>query len=61
MTGCSYAYGKEVITGSFNFTASAQDRNAENLVFISDNTLAKEYTEYWKKRERASTPYEEVG
>ena len=53
--------GTEVITGSFNFTDSAQKRNAENLVFISDNKLAQEYTAYWEKRESASTPYEEVG
>ncbi len=53
--------GAEVITGSFNFTDSAQNRNAENLVFITDDKLAQEYTKYWKKREGASMPYEEVG
>jgi|GEM_PF-3145660 len=30
---------KEVVTDFFNFTDSAQKRNAENLVFISDITL----------------------
>lgn len=52
--------GNEVITGSFNFTASAQERNAENLVFILDKKLAQEYTENWEMRERMSTPYKEV-
>lgn len=44
---------KEVIIGSFNFTDSAQKRNAEkNLVFISDSKLAQEYTMNWKNREK---------
>jgi len=49
--------GKEVITGSFNFTDSAQKRNAENLVFITDSKLAQKYIENWEKRERQSSPY----
>lgn len=49
---------KEVITGSFNFTDSAQKRNAENLVFISDSKLAQEYTANWKNREKQSIFYQ---
>lgn len=49
--------GATVITGSFNFTASAQNRNAENLLVISDPALAAEYRENWQRRRAASTPY----
>lgn len=49
--------GKEVITGSFNFTDSAQKRNAENLVFISDAKLAQKYTKNWENREHQSILY----
>lgn len=49
--------GKEVITGSFNFTDAAQKRNAENVVFISDTKLAKKYIQNWKNREQQSILY----
>ena len=48
---------KEVITGSFNFTDAAQKRNAENLVFITDTKLAKEYMANWENREHQSIPF----
>lgn len=48
---------KEVITGSFNFTDSAQKRNAENLVFITDTKLAQKYIQNWQNREQQSIPY----
>lgn len=35
----------EVITGSYNFTKSAQDRNAENLLIIKSNKVAWEYSD----------------
>jgi phosphatidylserine/phosphatidylglycerophosphate/cardiolipin synthase-like enzyme len=39
----------EVITGSFNFTKSAEESNAENLLIISnDADLAQRYKENWK-------------
>lgn len=44
----------DVITGSFNFTDSAQKRNAENVVFISDKKTALHYTQNWKNREAQS-------
>lgn len=46
--------GKTVITGSYNFTASAEKRNAENLLIIHDKVLAQNYTNNWLKRERVS-------
>jgi len=33
-----------VITGSFNFTKAAEDRNAENPLVIRDRDLAAKYT-----------------
>lgn len=50
--------GSTVITGSFNFTASAQNRNAENLLVIQDAELARLYAENWQRRLNASHPYE---
>lgn len=35
--------GKLVITGSYNFTKSAEVRNAENCLFIRDTALAGKY------------------
>jgi len=50
--------GKEVITGSFNFTAAAQRYNAEN-VLILDNTpeLATVYMKNWQWRLGESRQY----
>lgn len=42
--------GLVVITGSFNFTDSADNRNAENVVFITDKDIANEYTKNWHNR-----------
>lgn len=46
--------GKTVITGSYNFTASAEKRNTENLLIIHDQLLAQDYTNNWLKREMLS-------
>ena len=46
-----------VITGSFNFTRAAQDKNAENVVFISGNDrLADAYAQNWQRHLGHSTP-----
>lgn len=39
--------GKEVITGSYNWTASAEKLNYENLLIIRSDALAKEYEKYF--------------
>jgi len=49
--------GTSVITGSFNFTRSAQQYNAENLIVIRDGVLVQHYTENWVTRERLSSVY----
>jgi phosphatidylserine/phosphatidylglycerophosphate/cardiolipin synthase-like enzyme len=43
------------ITGSFNFTKAAQERNAENVLIIEDSTLAKKYKDNWFNRQKVST------
>lgn len=43
-----------VITGSYNFTANAEKRNAENLLIIHNNELARNYFTYWLQRKRLS-------
>jgi phosphatidylserine/phosphatidylglycerophosphate/cardiolipin synthase-like enzyme len=40
--------GETVITGSFNFTKAAQEKNAENLLIVRDQALAAQYTQNWK-------------
>lgn len=39
--------GKKVVTGSYNFTKGAEEKNAENLLVIDDATMAKAYLENW--------------
>lgn len=47
-----------VVTGSFNFTRSAQMSNAENLLVLKgDANLVRAYTDNWKARYRVSVPY----
>ena len=49
-----------VITGSFNFTKSAQERNAENVLIIRQYPdLARTYAENWRNRAAVSRPYED--
>jgi phosphatidylserine/phosphatidylglycerophosphate/cardiolipin synthase-like enzyme len=38
-----------VITGSFNFTRAAEEKNAENLLIIKSKELAAIYIDNWKK------------
>jgi len=47
-----------VITGSFNFTKAAEEKNAENLLIIKDKELAKAYMENWYKHKEHSDKYE---
>lgn len=48
---------KTVITGSFNFTKSAEERNAENLLVIKDKVLAEKYEENWRKHDGHAQPF----
>lgn len=46
--------GVTVLTGSFNFTKAAQERNAENLLIIRDPELAKRYLTNWESHKSHS-------
>ena len=46
-----------MLTGRFNVTKAAQDRNAENLLIIRDPTLAMQYTKNWETHRGHSQPY----
>ena len=39
-----------VITGSYNFSNNAYARNAENVLIIYNEEIAKKYAQNWKKR-----------
>jgi phosphatidylserine/phosphatidylglycerophosphate/cardiolipin synthase-like enzyme len=47
-----------VITGSFNFTKAAEEKNAKNLRIINLKELVKIYLENWAKRKDHSDSYE---
>ncbi len=49
--------GEVVITGSFNFTKAAEEKNAENLLVIRNRNLAALYVENWKKHLEHSEQY----
>jgi phosphatidylserine/phosphatidylglycerophosphate/cardiolipin synthase-like enzyme len=49
--------GETVITGSFNFTKAAEDKNAENLLVVRDKPLAEKFTKNWQEHALHSEPY----
>lgn len=47
-----------VITGSFNFTWTAQHKNAENILVARNNpALAARYATNWERHRQDATPY----
>jgi phosphatidylserine/phosphatidylglycerophosphate/cardiolipin synthase-like enzyme len=50
--------GQTVITGSFNFTKSAEESNAENLLVIRDAAIAGQYAANWHAHAQHSEPYQ---
>lgn len=50
--------GTTLITGSFNFTKAAEEKNAENLLVIRDRDLATKYTANWSLHARHSLSYQ---
>jgi len=50
-----------VITGSFNFTRAAEERNAENLLIIHDPAMAERYRENFVHHKGHSEPYIDTG
>ena len=49
--------GETVITGSFNFTRAAEEKNAENLLVIRDKALASKYLKNWQEHAQHSEVY----
>jgi len=47
-----------VITGSFNFTKAAEEKNAENLLIIRNKKLAEIYIDNWYRHKEHSEKYE---
>ena len=47
-----------VITGSFNFTKAAEEKNGENLLIIRSKELAQKYIENWEAHKGHSEGYE---
>ena len=46
-----------VITGSFNFTKAAEEKNAENLLILKSKELASQYLTNWTKHKNHSDSY----
>ena len=46
-----------LITGSFNFTKAAEEKNAENLLVIRSKELASTYIENWQRHKEHSESY----
>ncbi len=46
-----------IITGSFNFTKAAEEKNAENLLILKNRELAKQYIDNWNKHRKHSEEY----
>jgi phosphatidylserine/phosphatidylglycerophosphate/cardiolipin synthase-like enzyme len=46
-----------VITGSFNFTKAAEEKNAENLLILKSRELAKVYLDNWQEHKKHSVEY----
>ncbi|RVC47462.1 MAG: phospholipase D family protein [Mesorhizobium sp.] len=49
--------GHLVIGGSYNYTAGAASRNAENVTFIDSQAIAKRYLANWESRLRVSRAF----
>ena len=48
---------QKTITGSFSFTRSADIRNAENVIIISDESVAEKYIQNWISRKASTSEY----
>lgn len=55
------APGCAVVTGSYNFTWSARNRNAENVLVLRENCpLAEIYLDNWRRHRAAAIPVERL-
>ncbi|GAC1040848.1 phospholipase D family nuclease [Rhizobium sp. No.120] len=53
--------GYLTIGGSYNFTAAAQKRNAENVTFTESTELARQFISNWDSRLKVSRAFEQHG
>ena len=49
--------GETVLTGSFNFTKAAEEKNAENLLVIRDKAIVDRYAANWQTHANHSEQY----
>ena len=49
--------GETVVTGSFNFTKAAEQKNAENLLILKSRELARLYIDNWQAHRKHSEEY----
>ena len=49
--------GQTVITGSYNFTKQAEEKNAENLIIVRSEEMAKLYRDNWEAHRPHSEEY----
>lgn len=48
---------RTVLTGSFNFSRAAEEKNAENLLVLRDPDLCARYSQNWQEHARHARPY----
>ena len=53
--------GETIITGSFNLTKVAQEKNAENLLLIRYQAFAAQYSQNWEAHRQLGQPYVRQG
>jgi phosphatidylserine/phosphatidylglycerophosphate/cardiolipin synthase-like enzyme len=46
-----------IVGGSYNYTASAETRNAEDVTFLDSPELAAQFLANWRSRQAVSRPY----
>jgi phosphatidylserine/phosphatidylglycerophosphate/cardiolipin synthase-like enzyme len=46
-----------LITGSFNFTKAAEEKNAENVLILRNRDLTQQYVENWERHREHSERY----
>lgn len=49
-----------VITGSFNYTKKADQKNAENILVISGSEISDRYLDHWYQHHEHSVTYSEI-
>ena len=47
-----------MVGGSYNYTAAARKRNAENVMFVDSREIAKEFSDNWDTRLRVSRAFD---